>query len=604
MPQQQPFHAAIYVPADIRGYIVTDRVACRRHTRVLAEAPKDVRVTARREKYQRNMMNVLLAACADVGAFSQKHAVELVQKFVAIAQMLERSKAVGFLLGAVEPANEAVENDLVADAYPSPVEHPGERTCCTPNSAHEYLLHPLLVALLAFQLGGPVNAAFTTHELEWKLPDDTTSDMPTFYSEGDTGDLFHEFRITRVWETYEGRTVGPSGNHSVFMTGEATPQPLLDLSAHGEGTSSSPVTILYDPRHAALYYDCQDSAAVRRGVSLDFHLNTLTDDILRLLSPPSSETSSGKLTLSKLVTEFPILNYTSHFHDLLFNSDSLVAMLTKLSTITIPPRSNLSGDSQRLREERFEAYKNDNWAHLPQEVKLMESDICLEGTYPTPMNFLNSVTLKARRDVHLPIGMDLFPHTLIAENMEWARKFIRDMSKDTISKRLSCYAHSLVETAYCTKDLISTPNMREVARLFEVSCLELTAFGFVGESLQLLSMAALVHALGVAIDGLKEVQLSTEPWIEETDLQIYRTRCLYFFWCVDLFVCFLEKPVMGPFTTIGVETAKSKIEDIKKEVYPLAKRLLRNWVAWSLFVDSLPEGGFCVRQPSVGGRAR
>jgi len=611
MPGSQPFHVAIHVPADVRGRTVTDRVACRRHTRVFAEVPKDARTTAGRAEYQRNIVNVLLAACADIEAFSQEHSAELVQKFVTLAELLEDSKAVGFLFdvaSSVEPVEKGAKNDVVTSAYPSPVEDPGQRTCSTPEPAHEPLLHPLLIALLAFQLGGPVNAAFTTHEIEWKLPAETTSTIATLYSEGDTGNLFDDFRITRVWETRDGKTIGPSGRHSVFLTGDATPQPLVRLGMHEKDGISSPITIVYDSRQAALYYDCQDPDAVRQGVSLDFHLNMLTDDVLRLMAAPSTGaspiTSRRKLNLSNLVTEFPIPNYTAHFHDLLFNPESLTGILTKLSTITIPPRLNLSENSRRLHEERFEAYKKDNWAHLPPEVKLMESDIRLEGTYCTPEIFLDTVVLKARRDIHLPIGMDLFPQTIIAENMEWARKFIRDMPRDRISTRLLDYAQALFETAYCTTDLVSTPNIRKLAEAVRVSCLELTAFGLVGGALQLPSIAALIQALGNAIDGLKEVQLCAEPWVEEADLQIYRTRCLYLFWCVDSVLCLLEKPVMGPFMTLDVEVVESRVKAVQGGMYRVAKKLLRNWVAWGLFVDSLPAGGFFVRLPLARGGAR
>ena len=608
MPGPQPFHVAIHVPADIRGRTVTDRVACRRHTRVFAEIPKKARATASRAKYQENIVSVLLAACADIEAFSQGRGAELVQKFLTLAELLEGSKAVGFLFdvaSGVEPMEKAAENDVLINAYPSPVEDPEQRTCFAPKPVHELLLHPLLIALLAFQLGGPVNAAFTAHELEWKLPEDTTSTIPTLYNEGDTGNLFDGFRITRVWETRDGKTVGPSGSHSVFLTGDATPQPLVRLGVHEKDGNSSPITILYDCRQAALYYDCQDPDAVRRGASLDFHLNTLTDDVLRLLAAPSTGASSGtsprKLTLSKLVTEFPIPNYTPHFHDLLFDSASLTGILTKLSTITIPPRPNLSENCRRLHEERFEAYKKENWAHLPPEVKLMESDTYLGGTYCTPASFLDNVVLKARRDIHLPIGMDLFPQTVVAENMEWARKFIRDMPKDRISARLSYHAQALFETAYSTKDLVSTPNIRKLAEAIRMSCLELTAFGLVGEALQLPYIAALIQALGNTIDGLKEVHLCAEPWIEEADLQIYRTRCLYLFWCVDSVVCFLEKPVMGPFMTLDVKIVESRINTVQRGMHLVAKKLLRNWVAWGLFIDSLPEGEFFVRLPLVGG---
>jgi hypothetical protein len=50
-----------------------------------------------------------------------------------------------------------------------------------------------------------------------------------------------------------------------------------------------------------------------------------------------------------------------------------------------------------------------------------------------------------------------------------------------------------------------------------------------------------------------------------------------------------------------METEKAKMGALKirGEVARVAAFLLRNWVAWSLFVDGLPQGGFFVRRPPV-----
>ncbi|RMZ69894.1 hypothetical protein GMOD_00008829 [Pyrenophora seminiperda CCB06] len=609
------FKVAFYAPADIYGRLVTDRVACSLKTRILRKAPEDPHATAERDLYRRQFVHTLSSAYRKFKTFSQKDAENMAHKFVALAQKLESSKAVGFLFGVesgVETIEATIENDLGKGAYTS--------ASSTTKSLHEELLHPLLIALLSFQLGGPVNAAFTTHEHEWRLPvvslteDDLhtvfpsdsisqvgqpSTGLPTVYSEGDTGNLFDGLRLTRVWEQRDGKAVGPSGNHSVFMTGDVIPQPLVGLGAHDQDARSSPITILYDSSSVALYYDCQDPDAIRRAVTLDFHLNTLTDDMLRLLATPSLETSPELLTLSKLVTEFPILNYTYYFLSLLFTSESLTAMFTKLATITVPSRLTPSDNSQELRKRRFQTYKEDNWAHLPRDVKLMKSDICLKDTYYHFSSFMCAIVQKARRDVHLLIGMDLFPQDPIAENMECARKFIRDMPEVTISTRLSIYAKVFTATSFGSEDLISTRDMWWLSNKLESYCLEFTAFGFVGGPLQPSSIAALISALGDAIDCDKEVDIADEPWIEEVDLEIYRTRCLYFFWCVDLMARFLEERVMGPFM-IDVETAETKAQHAQKVVHQMAYRLLRNWAAWAVFVDTLPKGGFHVRQHCKG----
>ncbi len=346
-----------------------------------------------------------------------------------------------------------------------------------------------------------------------------------------------------------------------------------------------------------MYYDCEDPNAIRKSISLDFHLNTISDKDIHLLGGASADKSRGKLTLTELVTNFPIAKYATHFHNLLFDSVSLDAMLTRLDILEVPPARALPKHGQRLREERFDTYKKDNWAHLPLDVKRMESDICLEGIYATAASFLDKVVLKARRDVHLPVGASLFPQSPMEGNLEWARKFIRDLPENLVSTRVAYYASALIDPAYTAGDLVSTANLRKYAKMLEQRCLELIGIGFIDDAYQLPSMAALACAVGNAIDGLKEVYIVADPWIEELDLQVYRTRCLYLFWCADWLVCYLVKPVAGPFMIIDEDRAIAGARNFGREVRQIATVLLRNWIAWGLFVEGLPQGGFFIRRP-------
>ncbi|CAN9304086.1 unnamed protein product [Alternaria alternata] len=198
---------------------------------------------------------------------------------------------------------------------------------------------------------------------------------------------------------------------------------------------------------------------------------------------------------------------------------SLNAILATLGTLDVPPAPTIPKIGRCLLEERFETYKKDNWAHLPLEIKRMETDVYLEGTYPTAADFLNGVVLKARRDVHLPVGVKLFPQSPLDEISEEARKFIRDLPGDLISTRMAYYASALIDSAYTIGDLIPTANLHKFAELLERRCLELIGIGFIDDESRLSSMAALASAFGNAVDGLKEVQMVAEPWIEGLDLQ-------------------------------------------------------------------------------------
>jgi hypothetical protein len=602
MAQPQLFRAAIQVPASIRGRLVTDRVACRRHTRSLEDKPKDARATAIRDQYRRSFLNLLIAAHAEADPFADKEAtITLVQKFVTFAQTLETSKAVAFLFEDAEgmdAADPMAEEDEVASRYPTPKQplEPTEQP--SSKQFRKDILHPLLVALLAYQLGGPINAAYTKHENEWKVPDDIGNSAPNFYSEGDAGEFFDEFRVTRVWETQDGLTVGSLGTHNVFLTGDATPRPLVTLQSKAHDRGASQKTIVYDSRNAALYYDCEDPNAVRKSISFDFHLNRITDDDIRVLSTPSDVEASEKLTMTELLTRFPVDNYTQHFHDLLFDDKLLNAILTKLSTFEIPPQPVAPSKTHQHLESRFELYKKDNIARLPHDVLRLEHDVPLTGTYATPAGFLDTIILKARRDVHLPIGMNLFPQTPLDENKECARKFIRDLPEDLISTRLATYAPALVDTAYTANDLLPTGHLSRLSKILEHRCLELVGTGFVDDGGQMPSIASLASAFGEAVDGVKEIQTMPEPWVDASDMQVYRTRCLYLFWCADWLVCYLVKPTAGPFMIVDPGNATRDVLRMRNEMYRVATMLLRNWVAWGLFVEQQPQGGFIVRRPA------
>lgn len=151
------------------------------------------------------MLDTLLSACKQTKAFAEReNAVPLVQKFLVLAQTLESSKAVAFSLGiadSVEIAASTTAEKVAASIYSSPELASSSLDRPTPKPVQKDFLHPLLVALLAFKLGGPINAASTTHQHEWRLPSEKTRGTPSFYSEGDFVNMFEDLRIAVIWET-------------------------------------------------------------------------------------------------------------------------------------------------------------------------------------------------------------------------------------------------------------------------------------------------------------------------------------------------------------------------------------------------------------------
>jgi hypothetical protein len=255
----------------------------------------------------------------------------------------------------------------------------------------------------------------------------------------------------------------------------------------------------------------------------------------------------------------------------------------------------VSNGAQHLRDIRFRLYIAENLWHIPPDILHSGNDVCLKGMYLSSTAFLDGVVLKARYDVHFTVGITLFLQSQIEENMEYARKFIRDFPRELIAKRVTYYEQTLTYTPYTVGDLLPTSQIYQYATFVQHCYLELISVGFVDEWCCLHSMSALAHAIGKAMNGLKRVQLDPEPLIETLDLQVYGARCLYLFWCADWLVTYLEAPKEGPFMLF--ECVKAELMAHMKDMLGVTARiLLRNWVAWGFFVDDLPQrGSFFLR---------
>lgn len=566
-------------------------------------------------QYRLNILNILEAACAQwtgpgqAGARKEdddmlnddnKYARELLSKFVSLAESLDFSKAVAMHFGG-ESSEERTSltqawNDAVEDADGSACTSLADKLeLLDCPSVREGLLHPLSVALLAFRLGGPINAANTAYAHVWKLPELDMSEEQSFHMEGDSGDFFEDHRITIVWETQHGEAKSASGKHHIFLTGDATPQRLQILSSV-EDRDNAPMTIIYDSKSAALSYDGPDPGAVRKSITLDFHLNTVADDDIQLLSTQYDQMDLKELTLAKLLTSFPGVNYAALFHTLLFEPKSLNAIVAKLSTLEISKPEPPPDSAGHSLNQAFEAYRRENLARIPPTIKRMETDILITGMYGAPAVFLERLCVKACRSIHLPIGRNLFPQTPLEENIECARKFIRDLPRSIVENRLAEYAPTLFGQ-YRRLDLMSTMTLHRTGTLIGQRCLELISKGFVDADCLLPSIAALAPTFGKALNGPKEIEIVQEPWVDDHDLDVYGTRCLYLFWCTDWLVCYLKNPEEGPFMLADSDKALEDTRRMRPAIEDAARSLLRNWVAWGLLVEALPRGGFTVRQP-------
>ncbi|KAI8941270.1 hypothetical protein NX059_002500 [Plenodomus lindquistii] len=643
MIRSTSFLAAINIPYGEHGRIVTDRIARTRSRHALELQREDKRAENRVAKYRATMLEELYKLALDSADTEGAHeALQLVQKFMRLAITLADSKALAFpheiskALQVFESSSFSARDEQSAVSEKSEVkvgdnadvvkfDSDRNQQCQAPvedvelftisasyksegtstavsHHLRESTTHPLSIALLAYHFGGPVNAAHTARKHWWRCSPKSLTSVDEFHIEGGTCEALNDVRVTVVWEEHGQTSTRPSGQHNVFLTGDATPFSLITSTTDDENGSVSPLTIIYDSRAATLYYDCQNPEVKRHSVSLDFHLNTITDDTLQLLSAELDKQDTEQPTLTTLVTNFPVANYTAHFQRHLYDKDNVTAILRKLLSLRVPVAPPTTDQSKHQLVLRFQDYNNDNVNRIPYAISSMPFDIPLAGSYPYPTSFLDSVCIKAQSDIHRPIGHSLFPQNAIDGRREDARKFIRDLSEELISSQLANYANALVSDPYTSSDLLETSTIHELAKRMERRCLELVASGFVDIVVDMSSMAALASALGAAIDGVKEIHITLEPWFEEMDLLMFRTRCLYLFWCVDWFVCYLVNPAEGAFMLLDAEKLSGHFVTARREMIQTAHLLLRNWVAWGMFMESLPQRGFFVRQSAGVGR--
>ncbi|KAJ6195553.1 hypothetical protein J3E72DRAFT_396615 [Bipolaris maydis] len=479
----EPFLADIQIPASLCGEIIRERVSCYRRTRVLPN-----QLTPYRERYRQTVEDCPMGACNRTHGFYNREN-GLFDKFLALVHTLEHAKALAFSFGSadgVENRLETSETKLGSSGYPTTKDMPDQFKPPTSKEMCEYALHPLFITLLAFHYGGPINAAFSIHDHERKSPEDTSEDNMTLYREDNEGRIFNGIRIT------VDKTKGSLERHTVFLAGETTPRPLE------QDCGDSPVVIIYDSRCACLYYD----GAVRHSISFDFHLKTISNEDLELLSTPPQL----RLSLAELITRFPVMDYVTHFHNLLFDTEVPKATLARLSNII-----EMAG---KLR-------------HMLLDIPRAVNNTYLIAVYPSFASFREKVAQRARLYLLTTPNAMLFPESSIQETIENARQLIRGFPEELISKRIRHYDSTLTRNPYTYEDLLPTSKIQSL----------LIGVGFVHESVCLYSMA-------------------------------------------------INKPKEGPFMLCPFSDAEV-IARIKAKVDVIAKLLLRNWVAWCVFVDGL-----------------
>jgi hypothetical protein len=584
MDLQQLFPVDIAVSQGEVPQLVTQRIAQHERTCTIQESPQMYLAREKKQKYREDFLRRLRDACA-----GRDNAQDLIKNFVQMSDALNVLQAIALHVSADETGIRTILEN-----------RPGVSTIRSPScgdSPRRPPLHRLIIAMLAFHMGGAVNAANNVQYRAWKSLGTSGGGMPDFLVEGDSSDVFDEYRLMLAWELHDKRLTKPSGWFTLMRKGVAQGQSLQNFAPAYQEGPAGPVAVIYNPREAALRYDCQSTRAIRYSVSLDLHVNTVTNEDVDLLSSADFLASKpAALTLWDLVTHFPIPNYDEAFHRLLFADGAFDQALDILALFNVPVEpTQLSGAPHDVLERQYQEWHLNNLASIPLVLRGVPG-IRISGTHASFGDFVTAVYHKAFQDIHLTLGKDMVPQSPIDAEREYARKFIRDRPDETVSQSIVEYQQYLV-TPYTSADLITTGKLCEYGRCLGEMSFRLSGMGFVDDEGLLPAIGSLAACLGDAVDGWKECWVAEDVLVKAEDLVIFRVKSLYLFWCADWLARYLSRPQQGPYMVSGPRD--QEFEHDKGRPVQIATLLLRNWVAWSLVAEALPKGPLSFAAPKA-----
>jgi hypothetical protein len=144
---------------------------------------------------------------------------------------------------------------------------------------------------------------------------------------------------------------------------------------------------------------------VRNSITLSFQLETANDEFRMLFQSADAVQVDVPSTLSELMLTTPGPGYGNNFERLLFSPDSLQAMVDKLSETRMEPIDPPPAlDVHRKLQQQAEAYNADNVAVIPADIAVIDTDITVSGFHPSADNFVGRLCVKARCNVHMPLG--------------------------------------------------------------------------------------------------------------------------------------------------------------------------------------------------------
>lgn len=157
-------------------------------------------------------------------------------------------------------------------------------------------------------------------------------------------------------------------------------------------------------------------------------------------------------------------------------------------------------------ERRYRVWQQRNQAAILPAIRDLQHEILISGIYDSTSKFIKAACWKACQDVHLAVGMNRVPQSLIDEEGEYAWKYLRDQPAELVAHKLVAYKQFLT-LPFLSEGLMSTSEIRSIGRKLEARRFQLVDIGYVDNAFILPAIGSPPAALSNALDGTKKVYL-------------------------------------------------------------------------------------------------
>lgn len=433
-------------------------------------------------------------------------------------------------------------------------------------------LHPLLIALISYEFGGPVRV----YDARAEDAGPTRSVVRDNGVHMDDSLYGRTYRIILLWQ--KGQTCGPKGQNFVtiprshravrsiptehgsnFKTpGEIIDQILLhpDLQSDPpfvmEAEDQRPLTIVFEGSGIAHHrFRTTETPFVRSSVNLAFHVDDKFNHPGVLASVESASCDLDRFVIGGEMADEDPDTKANYFLQLLEkNKHEILQKLRELEQRCCL----IKAEDKKLSKEKMI-----HWlVTIGETPNTEDTKPRLNSWFPDPQALTAKLLEICESDIHIDLDLQLYPdrHELVRHP---ARKSIREMGIDQIMRRSDTLLRFSKLHQPCIEDLLNVPTLLSlITRLSELIDGLVESLEPPVKTGKLLSLSQLLVDLGEALGRCES-------------LQGFRTTSLFLYWTFDEVYELLGRSSPPP--------------SLQEEIHEMAQSLLQHYVALVWFDD-------------------